>query len=161
QIGVAPDFQFSSGEPDGSVVWLHRQLSDGDLYFVANRQRRTEDVVISLRATGRQPELWNPETGEMSAVPIYSTNNGRLELPLHLDPAESLFVVLRQPMRATPVQSLSRDGEKIIQTSSYPPTLPARYDGLVNTFTVSVWVKPDIDLRLMPEESTTGRINET
>lgn len=160
QTGVSPDFEFTSRNPDGAVVWLHRQLDDGDLYFVANRQRRDEDIVCSFRVTGRQPELWDAQTGEIQSVAIFSDENGRLRLPLHLDPAQSVFVVLRSPATAAPARSLTRDGETIL-TSKSCSTEPGELSaGLTNTFTISVWVKPDITLRGMPQESTTGRIEE-
>ena len=149
QIGVRPDFEYSSRNPDGALSWLHRKLADGDLYFVANRQRRSEDVVCTFRVAGRQPELWNAETGEIARPAIYSTDDGRVSVPMHVGPAESVFVVFRGAAR-----------QHLTTILPYRVALPAEAK-MVNNFTIAVWVKPDIDLRLMPHESATGRIDET
>lgn len=170
RLDVEPDFEFTSRAPVGAVVWLHRKLADGDMYFVANRQRRTEDVVCSFRAVGRQPELWDAATGEVRRAAIYATRDGRLHLPLHLDPAESVFVVLRKPGEVNPPHSLAKDGQTIIQTTPFPhPELgsiadstrqPPAPPGDHGTFTIAAWVKPDTNLRTMPRESATGRVEE-
>ncbi len=158
RLDVAPDFEFTSRAPDGAVAWLHRKLPDGDLYFVANRQRRSEDVVCSFRAGDRQPELWNAATGEVRRAAIYATADGRLNVPLQLGPAESVFVVLRDPAEPNPPHSLVKDGRTIIQTKPFVP--PAANADLENTFTITAWVKPDTNVRVMPRESAHGRVEE-
>ena len=160
QTGVEPDFQFSSRKPDASLSWLHRRLADSDIYFVANRHRRSEDVVCTFRVAERQPELWRPETGEIRRAAVYALEDGRVRVPLHLDPAESLFVVFRSSPASRPAQWLAKDGAKVIQAQPFSVS-PAASGKIENTFTISVWAKPDTDLRLMPRESTQGRIDET
>ncbi len=158
RLDVGPDFEFTCRSPDGAVAWLHRELPDGDMYFVANRRRRAEDVVCSFRAKGRQPELWDAATGEVRRAAIYATDDGRLNLPLQLEPAESVFVMLRSPAGPNPARSLVKDGQAIIQTK--PFALPAADAGLQNTFTITAWVKPDTNVRVMPRESVRGRVEE-
>jgi hypothetical protein len=149
EIGVRPDFEYSSRNPDGALSWLHRKLADGDLYFVANRQRRSEDVVCSFRVASRQPELWNAETGEITRPAIYSTDDGRVSVAMRLGPAESVFVVFRGAAR-----------QHLKTVLPYRVSAPAAAK-ITNTFTIAVWAKPDTDLRLMPRESAAGRIDET
>lgn len=159
--GGRPDFEFTSRKPDGTLSWLHRKLPDGDLYFVANRQRRSEDVVCTFRVGGRQPEFWRPETGVIDNPAIFAMADGRVRVPMHLDPAESVFVVFRSPVTVRPAQWLSKDGVQVIQTEPHPGVPGVSAGKIENTFTIAVWAKPDIDLRLMPRESGTGRIDET
>ena len=158
---VKPDFEFSSRNPDGSLSWLHRRLPEGDLYFVANRQRRSEDVVCTFRVAGRQPEFWHPETGEIRKPAIFATEDGRVRVPIHLGPAESVIVVFRSPAASRPSQWLSKDGVRVIQAQPFSAAPAGSAGKIENTFTIAVWAKPDIDLRLMPRESTTARIDET
>ena len=148
-----PDFEYR-GAPDTALSWLHRKLPDGDLYFVANRQRRGEDVVCTFRVAGRLPELWQAETGVIAKATVYSQQAGRTSMPLHLGPAESLFIVFRAAAPPHAPAWISRDGIRL-------PAVPAAPPDLENNFTISVWAKPDINLRLMPRESTTGRLDET
>jgi len=153
-----PDFEYASRAPDAALSWLHRRLPGADLYFVANRQRRPEDVVGTFRVAGRQPELWQAETGAMTLAPIFAPEGDRTRVPLQLGPAESVFVVFRTPSARPPVSALTRNGVAVIDAT--PPTAAPPVK-VANTFTMAVWAKPDTDLRLMPHESTAGWIDET
>ena len=52
------------------MLFVHRALPDGDLYFVDNRTARAEDVEATFRVSGRQPELWRrPATAASRTVP--------------------------------------------------------------------------------------------
>jgi hypothetical protein len=161
RLGTTPDFEFTSHAPDGAIAWLHRKLPDADVYFVANRQRRVEDVVCTLRAGGRQPELWDPATGDVRRAAIYAPLDGRIRVPLHLDPAQSVFVILRSPMEEKPARSLTKDGVTIIQTEPFrsspqPPAPPGDH----GTFTITAWVKPDTNFRAMAQESVDQNVEE-
>jgi len=153
-----PDFDYSSRKPDGALSWLHRKLSDGDIYFVANRQRRVEDVDCTFRVAGRAPEFWNAETGEIRRAAIYSVTPGRTRVPIRLGPAESVFVVFRERASNAPPQWLSNAGRRILHTAPFAHTPPP---AIANSFTISVWAKPDTGLRLMPRESASGHLDET
>jgi hypothetical protein len=159
-LGAGPDADCRTSSPDGQVVWQHRKLDDGDMYFVANRQRRTETVTCSFRVDGKLPELWNPEDGSVTHPALYDARDGRTRVSLALSPVGSTFVMLRKPRQEqTPAASwVARDGAKFAGLDiARPAAVPAPSD----TFTLSIWAKPDINLRLMPSEKTEGRINET
>jgi hypothetical protein len=157
-LGVAPDGTCTTASPDGQVAWLHRALAKGDMYFVANRQRRDETVTCDFRVAGKTPELWNPETGATMTPAVYSTSGDRTRVSFTLSPAGSTFVMFDKPAAGPAIRWAARDGERFIDAGA---GAPARATAPADTFTLSVWAKPDIDLRLMPDESTTGRINET
>ena len=158
-IGVAPDAQCATGTADGQVTWLHRSLDDGDMYFVANRQRRPEQVTCTFRVSGKAPSLWNAETGVVTPWATFGQQDGMTKVSFDLDPAGATFVMFDQAASgAESVQWIDKDGERIADLSSAAAaTAPAPSD----TFTIAGWAKPDIDLRVMPRQSTTGRINET
>jgi hypothetical protein len=99
-LGVTPDFQYSQQSGDARLLFVHRQLADGDLYFVNNRRPRPETLEISLRVSGRVPELWHAETGRIEAV-AWRRAGGRTIVSLALDPWDAVFVVLRRPSAAT------------------------------------------------------------
>jgi hypothetical protein len=153
---VAPDVTWQGRQWDAALSWQHRKLPEGDLFFIGNRQRRVEDVVVSFRGTaGRQPEIWRTETGGRAQAAVFEELDGRTRVPLRLEPAESVFVLFRRNA-LTGARDLQKDGQPILATSN--PTklreVPAR------SFTMSIWVKPDTDLRVMPAEGTTGRLDE-
>lgn len=79
-----------------SLVATHRQTNDADVYFVANQDLKKQNVQVAFRVTGRQPELWHPETGAMRPLTDWSVKEGRTFIPLQFGPAESYFIVFRQ-----------------------------------------------------------------
>lgn len=61
------------------------------------------------------------------------------------------------PAAAPGVRWIARDGVRVagLGETATPVSAPS------NSFTLSLWAKPDIDLRVMPDEKVDGRINET
>jgi len=153
-----PDFEYTARRPDTALSWIHRRVGGAEVYFVANRQRRVEEVVCTFRVQGRAPEFWNPENGEMRKAAVYGPAGGRIRVPIRLEPAGAMFVVFRERAGKAPAGWLARDGERVIRSE---PFAAGRQASPENTFTMAVWAKPDTDLRLMPRESATGRIDET
>jgi uncharacterized glyoxalase superfamily protein PhnB len=99
-MGIPPDFDYSKPEPDTTILFAHRKLADGDLYFLDNRSDRKESVQGTFRISGKVPELWHVETGKTQAV-SYTIANGHTTIPLQLEPWGTVFVVFRDPARAT------------------------------------------------------------
>ena len=95
-LGVAPDFDYSKPDNDTSILFAHRKLADGDIYFVDNRNDKDEVVDASFRVTGKAPTLWYAETGK-SKPATYTIANGRTTVPLHMEPWGTVFVVFRKP----------------------------------------------------------------
>jgi hypothetical protein len=123
-------------------------VGDAEVYFVANRRRRAEDVVCTFRVKGKQPELWNPETGEIAPLKIYDQAGAGIRVPLQLAPSASVFVVFRSPASARHVRSITKDSKTVAGTDPFPPFRPGCQHDVTNDFTLSVWIKPDMDLYL-------------
>ncbi|MBN1489995.1 MAG: hypothetical protein JXA69_08765 [Phycisphaerae bacterium] len=88
--GLSPDF-----EGGAALIYHHRRSGAAELYFVANQENRPLECVCTFRVTGKQPELWNPETEARRALTDYSEREGRISVPLHFEPLQSWFVVFR------------------------------------------------------------------
>lgn len=100
QEAGGPDFSYSRPHPDTEVMFLHRTLSNGELYFVSNRQNRAEQIDATFRVSGRIPELWHAETG--TAEPVsFRIENGRTRIPLALKAFDAVFVVFRNTAHVT------------------------------------------------------------
>jgi hypothetical protein len=108
-LGVAPDFEYTKPRSDTNLLFVHRVLADGDLYWVDNRNNRVEDLEATFRVEGKAPEFWYPETGK-TAPASYRITGGRTVVPLHLDPNEAVFVMFRQPASA-PSRTIPRPVE--------------------------------------------------
>ncbi len=109
-MNLAPDFDYTKPESDTRLLFVHRKLADGDLYFVDNRNDREETVDATFRVAGKAPELWHAETGT-SEPASYSIAEGRTTVPLHLEPWGTVFVVFRKPAKGD-----SRTLPKIVES---------------------------------------------
>ena len=99
-IQVVPDFEYTKPESDTEILFVHRKLSDGDLYYVDNRQDRNEDLDATFRVTGKEAELWHADTGLMEPA-SFRTADGRTTVPLHFEPWGTVFVVFRKPAKTS------------------------------------------------------------
>jgi hypothetical protein len=98
-IGVLPDFDYPDAGQQRNVMFVHRRLADGDIYFLSNRGERPQNIDGTFRVSGKRPELWHSDTGLIEPV-SYRTENGRTAVPLNLSANESVFVVFREPASA-------------------------------------------------------------
>jgi|CZKL01.1.fsa_nt_gi hypothetical protein len=99
-IKLQPDFDYTKPESDVRLLFVHRKLPDGDVYFVDNRNDRDEAVDATFRVAGKMPELWRAETGKSEPV-SYKIADGRTTIPLHLEPWGTAFLVFRKPTSET------------------------------------------------------------
>jgi hypothetical protein len=148
KLNLRPDFEFTAGSGDAPINYIHRHDGDTEVYFVANRRRRSEDVVCTFRVEGKRPEFWNAETGEITPAWFYDLADGRVRVPVRLGPAGSVFVVFRSPASAQHHRAVAKDGKAVLGTEPYPAPRSGLHRGVTNNFTISVWAKPDIDLIL-------------
>jgi hypothetical protein len=79
---------------------VHRQLADGDAWFLVNRRNRDEAFEAHFRVTGKQPELWHADSGKVEPV-SWRSENGETIVPLSLPAESSVFVVFRKPATTT------------------------------------------------------------
>ena len=120
--GIQPDFS-----ADGTLRYIHRKLEDHDLYFVSNRIPEQNSLQCSFRATGGHPELWDPMTGEIRALPEYSEKEGIFTLPLEFAPYQSYFIVFRKSGSA-PEASGSKNFKARTQESTLEGPWEVRFD---------------------------------
>jgi hypothetical protein len=95
-LQVARDFEYTKPQEDTNLLFVHRKLPDGDVYWVDNRNNRVETVEATFRVQGKEAELWHADTGAREPA-SYRIDGGRTTVPLHLDPYEAVFVVFRKP----------------------------------------------------------------
>jgi hypothetical protein len=99
-MNLQPDFEYAGtagSQPE--LLFVHRKLPDGDLYWVDNRKARNEKFVGSFRVTGREAELWRADTGSMGPA-SFSMHANATSVPLELEPWGTVFVVFRKPTAA-------------------------------------------------------------
>jgi hypothetical protein len=94
-LKIDPDFEYSKPQPDTMLMFVHRKLSDGEIYWINNRHDREEDMEITFRVAGKAPELWHADTGVIEPA-SYKIVNGRTVVPLRLNGNDAVFVVFRK-----------------------------------------------------------------
>ncbi len=77
----------------GGIVFKHRSTPDREIYFLANTSTNAADFMASFRISGRQPRFWNALNGQTRDAVAFTQKDGRTEIPIHLEPSESVFVV--------------------------------------------------------------------
>ena len=118
ELGASPDVQDSS---DRRMAWIHRAVEDTDVYFLSNQDPYDAVFTVTLRGGNRRPELWRPDTGQIEQVAQYSIHDGRVTLPLHFDPAGSVFVIFRKPAAGTDsVAAVQRNGKLLPAETARP-----------------------------------------
>src|SRR5665213_2930047 len=88
KMSLPEDFKSS-----GPVRYTHRTTKDWDIYFVSNRTAESINTNCQFRTTKGTPELWDPLTGKIRALPEYKMKNEITTIPLQFDSFQSFFIV--------------------------------------------------------------------
>lgn len=123
--GIQPDFTYESNRRAALIDYIHRRTDDTDIYYVVNRNERPEYFHASFRISAKAPELWDPIKGEIVDFPVYSSKNGRISMPMFLEPFGSAFVVFRKDV-SSHYEQISVNNESLFpelsaDTFSIPP----------------------------------------
>ena len=94
QLHIVGDFAYTKSSPDTRLMYVHRKLSDRDIYWINNRNERIEDLEVQFRIAGKIPELWFAETGKTEPL-SYQIAGGITKVKLHLEPNDALFIVFK------------------------------------------------------------------
>jgi len=99
-----------------------------EIYYVANLTDKPDDTVCAFRITGRQPELWDPVSGEIRDAKAFTQKDGTTTVPLKFVPFGSIFVVFQREIGAnTKGTALSNDW-KIDKTVELTKPWLVRFD---------------------------------
>jgi len=96
------DFDYQPKTPNTEILNIHRRLGDADWYFVSNQKYQPVDTVCTFRVAGKVAEFWWPDTGKIEDVPMSTGSRGHTSVPIHLEPAGSVFVVFRRAADSRP-----------------------------------------------------------
>jgi len=94
--GLVPDIEFRNASPNARFEKIHRRDGETDIYFISNQAVEESHANAIFRVSGKQPELWNPVTGEIRELPEWSEEDGRTVVPMTFAAKESSFVVFRK-----------------------------------------------------------------
>ncbi len=114
-LGVNPDFYTLTD----SILFVHRSLGDGDIYFLSNQSSKKVDFEGAFRVRQElKPELWNAVTGETRILPNFKQSDNRTVVPLQLDSNGSAFIVFRHSSKKAVATSNFPENEKVISLNA-------------------------------------------
>ncbi|TLV02759.1 glycosyl hydrolase [Dyadobacter luticola] len=93
--GIADDLEIVDHEPGSKYDFIHRASGNANFYFISSQNKAASKIRAAFRIMGKQPELWNPVTGETRPAKSFTQENGRTFIDLELDPYGSVFVVFK------------------------------------------------------------------
>lgn len=111
--GILPDFEYKSKKKNAFIDYIHRKTGETDIYYVVNRNEQPEYLIATFRIDGRVPERWNPETGEITPLTLYTSQDSQVSIPLFLEPFGSTFIVFREKVTGDYLNALYKDGEML------------------------------------------------
>ncbi len=112
---IMPDFSFISfNNSVDSVDFIHRTTENEEIYFVRNCEKRAINIDALFRVFGKQPEIWNQETGETTKQLIFNSTEDGVNLPLHLAAEGSIFVVFRNTNTQQSIAAIQNDEMDVI-----------------------------------------------
>jgi hypothetical protein len=151
--GILPDFEFECMRDNPEIDYIHRYLSADqekiDIYFVCNSSERWEEVTCTFRIDDRVPEIWHPDSGEMTEQVVYRKESGRIRMPIRLAPFGSVFVVFRKPADSINIERIVRNSQILFPAKTYfERTIPAIEIVAVgkNQLLIESWQRGDYQL---------------
>nr|WP_068890834.1 glycosyl hydrolase [Pedobacter panaciterrae] len=114
KLDLAPDF--SGGQTGADLNFIHRISGDDDIYFVSSPQIESRSEVCQFRVTGKKPELWNPETGEVEDILVWNKGEGNTtSIPISFNSHGAVFVVFRntKPVSSNHITSEKTEIERL------------------------------------------------
>ena len=150
--GVHTDFSYPTQDADPEKFdYIHRTDGAAEIYFVINRTKDPQSTDFTFRVHGKQPEIWNPVTGEMQNVNYYDQSNGSTTLNINLDRFESLFIVFRNPIAAN-INKKAEDNSTVLSrlidlTDSWKVTFDPLWSGPGETEfpTLTNWINSSVE----------------
>jgi hypothetical protein len=112
-IRLAPDYQ----NIQGKAAIVHRHAAGADIYYIGNLTTEKQEMAVSLRISGKLPELWNAENGERQTLDSWTDDGSRTVVYLTLQPWQSRFVVMRRMATAAEREAGQSPKPELYQSS--------------------------------------------
>jgi len=148
KLKLGPDFTYTAETADPAINFIHRNEKGQDIYFITNRRRRRENILGSFRVKDKSPALWNPITGEVTPIIFYTIKDGHTVVPLLIEPSGSAFIVFTERQQPINFTDVYLNGKLVIGGESKAQKPRGIYPQLHSNFTITCWIKPEIDISL-------------
>lgn len=93
QLDYVPDCKV----PAGTLICQgHQKDGNRDIYILSNQEDHPVTMDVEFRIVGKQPELWEPLTGEIRKLPAFTYKSQTTVVPMKMEKGECVFVVFRE-----------------------------------------------------------------
>jgi hypothetical protein len=114
ELSIAPGFVCKAVDSDVDVQVIHRRSGDDDIYFLANLSDKMGRANCFFRTKGKLPELWDPATGDMKTLAVYSKSKDGVTVPLFFESNGSMFIIFRKSDKNfDPVEDITFEGKSV------------------------------------------------
>ena len=114
-LSVMPDFQYEDDETN-VLDYIHQKHADMDFYLVRNTTDKYISRYCSFRQSKKIPEIWDPVSGEITPVNVYTQHLSQMKMPVTLAPFQSFIIVFSN-------KPATFHYDDLISTSSHPPKI--------------------------------------
>jgi hypothetical protein len=163
KLGMKPDFDYQPKSGIRSLRFTHRTLDGADIYFVANKLPQAENAVCAFRVSGKRPEIWHPDSGQMESPAVYDETDGIVRLPIYFEPSGSEFVVFRKDtsLPSMRISTVEKDGKEVLGTTWKSPSTVVEITKPVDPLEVKLTVDADQRISIQAWQSGKYEIRRT
>jgi hypothetical protein len=130
-MGISPDLTVSLKNAQEKLDYIHRQTDSAEIYFMSNRSDSAVYFESSFRVQELTPQFWNPQTGDIADVPMWTQQGNRTIVPVTLPGHGSIFVVFQRQIDPKPVSAVYLGKQKIFPSASGAGSITKRKDQFV------------------------------
>lgn len=121
ELAVTPDFK--PANVDTKMHYIHRAMADTDIYFISYQGDDTKMEDCFFRVTGRQPEFWNPLTGEIKPATLWQAEDNGTRVTIPLGQNSSLFVVFYRPTSLKETKFIGISSDTLLDSGFLPAVI--------------------------------------
>ena len=100
---LTPDFEIAGKPQSDGLTFRHTRIGEIDCWFLTNLQPDPSRTEVTLKTDGGIPQLWDAMTGKITTPESWRyAADGRLILPVNMEPWSSCFVLLQPGRSAAP-----------------------------------------------------------
>ena len=123
--GILPDVHISDDNPQDYLDFIHRKTENADIYFLRNTTGKTHAFQLTLRSINGVPELWNPDDGSVTVIPVYRRDGNSTIFPLTLDGKGAVFIIFRGAETAAHIVKIEKNNTALFPAAAQK--FPIRY----------------------------------
>jgi hypothetical protein len=95
---LTPDFEIADAPQSNGLTFRHTKIGEVDCWFICNLQPNARKTEVTLNTAGKVPQVWDAMNGSFQGLEKYRfAADGRIVIPIDLQPWASEFVLLTSP----------------------------------------------------------------